>query len=428
MRTLAGDGSSVDTGTPAKLATGAALGGSAALDSSQINEPLNVTAGQSISKADKNRRDRWRRRGESARLLRPLATETPEGHIKPVRPARCGWTLGQEVSIADDRDGKAAGFTGLERCGSIWACPHCSSVIRAGRAEEIEYAVSEHQKTGGDLVFFTGTLRHHQGDILSNTLDFILKAWGNLQRHRRWKKLKKRFEISAYVRAIEVTYGEHGWHPHVHAVFFIDRQLSMDEVSYIRAELFDLWGDLVEKLGGKRPNSKGLDLQKVDKKGKLIARYISKVSGEEKEKTSWSAGAELARGDAKKGREDSLSPFELLDAQPEISESKRSALWREYYLATKGRRAITWSRGLKERYNVEERDDQEILDEMTADDVVWTTAATTFREVRQRDPELLAVALEHAERKRWDKLAEILPLSKTWEDCVESPPPVVARA
>lgn len=40
---------------------------------------------------------------------------------------------------------------------------------------------------------------------------------------------------------------------------------------------------------------------------------------------------------------------------------------------------------------------------MALDKVVWQASVKPFRGVRKRAPELLALALEHAE-KRWDKL------------------------
>ncbi|MGG6494957.1 UNVERIFIED_CONTAM: protein rep, partial [Bacteroidetes bacterium 56_B9] len=100
---------------------------------------------------------------------------------------------------------RPAGYAGVERCSSIWACPHCSAVIRAGRAAEIEHAVKEHQKTAGEVLFFTGTVRHHRGDELGTTLDAVLVGWKKMLQSRGWARLKKVYGLSGYVRAIEVT-------------------------------------------------------------------------------------------------------------------------------------------------------------------------------------------------------------------------------
>lgn len=369
----------------------------AALDSSQIMQPPQVNA-HSV------RRERWRRREASAKFLRPLAQQTETGFAKQVRPAQCSWTLGQSVGIMHDGS-RPAGYTGIERCSSIWACPHCGSVIRAGRALEIQQAVEAHQDAGGDLLFFTGTLRHHQGDDLATTLDAVLEAWRKMVGNRPWKTCKDQLKISGYIRSIEVTYGGHGWHPHAHILLFLDEEISAEKLAEFKTWLFTAWAEAVEKAGGKRPNEQGLDLQRVDKKGKVLAQYISKIQDEKK----WTAGAEMARSDVKNGRGQSITPLQLLDEETNMPATRRGALWREYYLATKGRRAITWSRGLKARYEVGEHTDEEILDESESTTPVWRTSAKSYRAAHKRGAVTLAIALELAENESWTDLEKLLP-------------------
>lgn len=385
-------------------------GGVAALDSSRNDAPALLTGAQKI------RRERWKRRSESAKFLTPLAVET-NGNMRPVRPGRCGWTLGTSVGLMNDKT-RPAGFAGLERCGSIWACPCCSAVIRAGRAIEIETAVQRHQATGGSVVFFTGTQRHHRGDELAHTLDVILSAWSRTLRNKGWRLLKKNFEISGYIRAVEVTGNfdndGHGWHPHLHSLIFIDRELSSDELDALRGKLFAEWTRAVVAVGGKAPTEKGLDMQKVDKDGKVLAQYLGKIQ-DDKEAKKWSAGAEAARFDAKQGHsEGAIMPFELLDENSPLPEQLRANLWREYYTASKGRRAITWSRGLKDRYEVEEKADEEILEEQDSTTLVWRTSAESYRRLRAEGGELPALALELAEAEKWEELAKLLPPDDAW--------------
>lgn len=379
------------------------------LDSSRIMRPPQV-------REHLLRRRRWERRGRSGEFLAPLSTPTSDGHVRPVRPARCGWTIGEGVGIMFDGS-RPAGFSGLERCGSIWACPHCGSIIRSGRAREIEHAVTAHQETGGDLLFFTGTVRHHQGDDLAVTLDAVMSAWRSMTANRRWKRWKETLGIGGYIRSIEVTHGVNGWHPHAHVLLFIDGQVSDEMRAVFEGELFTLWADCVEKAGGKRPTKEGLDLQKVDKDGRVLAQYIGKIQDE---KSAWGVGAEIARGDVKSGRGTSLTPMQLLDDDCPVGESQRAQLWREFYLATKGRRAITWSRGLKARYEVGTRADEDILDEAESTTVVWLTSASAYRALRSRGHSLPAIALELAEAEDWEALKVFLPPAVD----SSSPPPV----
>lgn len=436
MRSITGGGTAVDMGTPAERAeprrtsgaseevASAAPGGvpsageASALDISQIK------FAPSVSPAKMLRRVRWARRHKSAEFLRPLAVEQQSGWWKPVRPARCAWTIGRSVGIMHDGS-RPAGYAGVERCSSIWSCPHCSAVIRAGRAAEIEQAVKAHQKTAGEVLFFTGTVRHHRGDELGTTLDAVLVGWKKMLQSRGWARLKKAYGLSGYVRAIEVTHGTNSWHPHVHGLLFLDEPVPAECWDELRELLFGLWSDSVVRAGAKRPTEKGLDLRRLDGDGRVLSAYLAKVQDEHREKyraSTWGVGAEMSRSDVKSGREGSISPFELLDDDcAGYSEDERSRLWREYYSATKGRRAITWSRGLKKRYDVGERTDEEIQDDAESTILVWRTHADCYREVLRVRPTDLAVALELAEAEAWDELNVILPGRRA--KAKKAPPP-----
>lgn len=422
---LSADGTAVDMGAPDEAAQRAGASerserepsARAALDISQIK------FAQGGRPAKMLRRVRWARRHKSAEFLRPLATEQQSGWWKPVRPARCAWTIGKSVGIMHDGS-RPAGYAGVERCSSIWSCPHCSAVIRAGRAAEIEQAVKAHQKTAGEVLFFTGTVRHHRGDELATTLDAVLIGWKKMLQSRGWARLKKIYGLSGYVRAIEVTHGQNSWHPHVHALLFLDEPVPAEAWDELRGLLFELWSDSVVKAGAKRPTEKGLDLRRLDGNGRILSAYLAKVQDEKKKgrTSTWGVGAEMSRSDVKRGRTGSVSPFEFLDDDLDgYSEDERARLWREYYSATKGRRAITWSRGLKKRYDVGEKTDEQIQDEAESTILVWRTHADCYREVLRVRPVDLARALELAEAEEWDELNGILPGRRA--KAKKAPPP-----
>lgn len=417
MKRVSADGTAVDTGTPAERAEPRRAGEeavSAATSEGVPAERLDISQikfAPPARPAKMLRRVRWARRHKSAEFLRPLATEQQSGWWKPVRPARCAWTIGRSVGIMHDGT-RPAGYAGVERCSSIWACPHCAAVIRAGRAAEVEQAVKAHQKTAGEVLFFTGTVRHHRGDELGTTLDSVLMGWKKMLQSRGWARLKKIYGLSGYVRAIEVTHGENSWHPHAHALLFLDELVPAEAWEELREMLFGLWSDSVVRAGAKRPNEKGLDLRKLDGDGRVLSAYLAKVQDEKKGRTGkgWGVGAEMSRSDVKRGRTGSVSPFEFLDDDLDgYSGDERARLWREYYQATKGRRAITWSRGLKKRYDVGEKSDEEIQKEAESTILVWRTHADVYREVLRVRPTDLAVALELAEAEEWDELNGILP-------------------
>lgn len=412
------DGSASATRTP----QGSALG------TSRIMPPLSTGA------QARDRRERYARRSQSARWLisDAIAAALPEGveeveqgqfvdtatgemhaaqWVRPPRPARCSWRIGDQVGV--HADAAHAHFSGTERCGSIWSCPVCASVIRAERAREITQAVEAHQAQGGSVIFVTLTLRHKIADPLAVTLDTALEGWRVITGHRQWRGvsgMKRRYSISGYVRATEVTHGEeNGWHPHLHSLLFTDRALSDVEVRVLGDELHGLWSAYAQRRTGRTPSrDRGIDAQRVDEDGRVLAQYLGKVQ----DGTRWTASAEMARSDVKTGRGQHLAPFQLLDDDQagRLPVPARRRLWAEYVAATKGRRAVTWSRGLKARYDVGEKSDEDILDDTESAPAVWVVHRAAYDTARRSAGALsLALGLEAASRGDLDGLARILP-------------------
>lgn len=335
--------------------------------------------------------------------------------VRPPRPARCGWRIGGDVSVHSD--GQFAHFSGTERCGSIWACPVCSAVIRAERAREISQAVESHQAAGGSILFVSLTIRHDRDASLKQSMDAVLGSWRKLLQGSAWVGSKSkqgardRYRVLGYIRSTEVTYGSSGWHPHIHALFFTDDKLSDTEVAAFGDELHTRWTRFVQKATGKLPTREhGIDVQRVDEDGQVLGKYLGKVQDEGKSKTEkWDASAELSRADVKRGRGDNFVPFELLDSDHPMPLPQRRRLWVEYYEGTKGRRAITWCRGLKARYEVGEKSDEEIIEETEAAPVQWLADGAAYDRLRRSDPSLLAVVLEAAEIGNWEVVKMLLP-------------------
>lgn len=324
--------------------------------------------------------------------------------LLPPRVARCSWALGHLVTLHGSSESPAH-YSGTERCGSISACPVCGSVIRVERAREISHAVTQHQKNGGFLVFVTLTIRHQIKHDLADSLDAVLGGWSGLLKGKAWGKFKQRHDISGYIRALEVTRGQSGWHPHIHAIFFLDSEPTPASLAEFESKIFARWSALVTRDNGDfAPTAEnGIDCQLVDKSGEVLAKYVSKI--QEEKISSWGVDAELTRGDLKDGRKSSLIPFELID-------TNQTSLWVEYVKATKGRRIITWSRGLKDRFGVNERDEQEILDDAEKSPLAWTTTRHHYESTRKNAPVLLAVALTAISTDNFDLLSQILPGSR----------------
>lgn len=327
-------------------------------------------------------------------------------YITPPRPATCSWTFRSTVSIKTSKNGKAY-YDNVERCSSIWACPVCSELIRSRRAQEITQAVQQHQKNGGQVVFLTLTIRHDRKDALALTLDTVLEGWKKLMGSRKWKNLKQTHAVSGYVRAVETTVGQNGWHPHLHVLLFLENKVSDAELQNLGDGIFDFWGAWCFKKLGKMPTrERGIDLQRVDEDGAVLSRYISKVQTEKTEK--WSVGSELSRADIKRGRVESWTPFQLLTDSTSLMKNTRYVLWNEFVEASKGRRCITWSRGLKERFGIGEiTDEQAIYEAEKEASLSFVARSENYKGIAGK-PEAVMV-LVAAEYDDWDTVQQIMP-------------------
>jgi hypothetical protein len=161
-----------------------------------------------------------------------------------------------------------------------------------------------------------------------------------------WERRRERLGYMGLVRVTEVTFREeNGWHPHAHALLFLDRPIGDGEAGELGSWLLGRWGGVCERRGfGTLSAVHGVDVQVVREAGAL-GQYLTKVEGG----GGWDAGHELARGDSKTGREGSMVPFEMLAEFCETGEARWARLFQEYDRATFGKQAMVWTPGLEKR-------------------------------------------------------------------------------
>lgn len=411
------------------------------------------------------RLQRFTRRTVSSRWLLEDAREE-HGYDDAVRlaarPATCGWAAGEAVGVMRAKAGPAR-FAGVQTCASVWACACCGSRIREHRCGEVQDAAAWWEAQGGQFLFLTLTVRHYAEDSLERTMDALTGAFTATINGAPWKRFTRRHGIRHWIKAQEVTLGwENGWHAHLHVLLFVDlpgaaedaaddaaeawreveeargtracsakvrkaerRDGEWREAARIAAQgigrererelhawLSDRWADMVVRKGGRRPSRRrGVDIRTV-RDGNVVALYVSKLQEGDREKRGWAVGSEMARQDLKKGRLDSLVPLELLDVdgatEDEVERNREH--WIEYVGATKGRRSMTWSRGLKDAAGIAELDDDEVAAEEadeTEDDRVLIIRAADWRTVRDQ-PDVLAQILELVEQDRAEEVARLV--------------------
>jgi hypothetical protein len=210
-------------------------------------------------------------------------------HSSLPRLRLCGRRIAREGPVeVVVRDGTCH-FRNVVRCASVHACPVCAAKIRQQRAVEIEALLDRHSDVGGGAELVTFTVPHHFGQPLAELLAALQVAWDALTKNRAGRQIKARYGFVGFVRALEVTHGPNGWHPHLHVLWLTERPITVDERQALTVELYRAWKVAAVAVGLAAPSRRhGVDVRSA-RRGEGLGRYV--------------VGMELARADLKRGRD-----------------------------------------------------------------------------------------------------------------------------
>ncbi|MEA2213450.1 MAG: hypothetical protein QOF83_3398 [Solirubrobacteraceae bacterium] len=304
------------------------------------------------------------------------------------RVAACG-----RVAVTDDGavylrgrtgDDCKAGFGGLSTCGSVWACPVCSAKVTVQRVAELDKLLKWNAARGGTVALATFTASHHQGQRLMTLMDHMGGAWrymttGRAGKH--WRKLRELLGCDGYVRALETTYrDENGWHVHYHLLLLFTGPVSESSIANFADLLFTRWERALQSQGMTASRRHGVDVrlgQGATQSLEKLGEYMSKLT------------FEAAGGRFKRGRKMSRTAFEILADGLETGLADDLELWLEWERASKGRRQLLYSRGLKARAGIDELTDEEISAAKDEGETLVVLPRKTWREVYPIAVELL---------------------------------------
>lgn len=310
------------------------------------------------------------------------------------RVRKCGrYALDTDKGVSVVQAGDVAHYSGLMLCGSIWSCPVCSAKIRNVRAGEVTRAVEQHTEAGGIAALVTLTVQHGVHHSLRELFGLVADGWRSMNSGREGKERRERYGVVGSIRTLEITHGSAGWHPHLHVLVFLEPGRTSDDVDGLVDELHGRWCELVESRGYVRPALAAQHGVKVERP-RDAAAYVGKVQD--------ASGAspialELTRHDLKQGRRASRTPFTILRDFTETGDMADVVKWWEYEEVTRKRHAITWSKGLRARFDLEDRTDEEIAGEEVGGIVVAVIPHSTWAQVI-RHREAGTRILEAAER------------------------------
>jgi hypothetical protein len=301
---------------------------------------------------------------DAGRVIRRFALQSAARDLLPREAvAKClraghprsDGTWGVDVFYAPAKS--AAHLGGLQLCKSVWLCPVCAAKISERRRVELAGALrtwSEQESTEQRrLLLTTFTLQHNRADELSVIFEGLKRARRLLVSGKAAQAFAASYGIVGMIRSLELTYGENGWHPHLHVLYFFDREVPiLPFESAIKAR----WGQCLESAGRYASWAHGVDVRFSDSD---IADYIAKWGKEPK----WTPAHEMTKGVAKIGRRGGRTALQLLSDYLD-GDAAAGRLWVQYAGALKGERQLFWSRGLRERLGlVAEKTDEEIVEE-----------------------------------------------------------------
>lgn len=320
------------------------------------------------------------------------------------RTAKCKHVNIGQVAVHKSHEHGSAFYGGLMTCGSVWACPVCSAVVQERRRLEIGKAVAWAYETGKQAAMVTLTFPHYK----QNSLDELIKKQADaLSRFRRgnvWTLFRNRVGFAGLIRALELTHGDNGWHPHTHELWFVDGQKNIaDEKAFI----VERWLKCCIKAGlvdaDNAAQIAAFRLHGVDIKDRCDASdYLAKNDAA----SHWGVDRELAKATSKAGKANGLHPFGLL-ALARDGDKVAGAKFVEYAQTMKGKRQLFWSHGLKGLVGVDEVTDEELAAQQEDKaDLLGFVTPQQWRWVRKAG--LRAQLLDAAELSGWGGVQALL--------------------
>jgi hypothetical protein len=297
---------------------------------------------------------------------------------------------------------RSARYKDMVTCGSVWVCPVCSSIVSVRRRDEIVTAVDAAPGQGQMVFLMTLTARHSATTSLRAFYEAMTWAHGRFWSGGDIARIKASFGIDGMISDREVTFSRaNGAHPHIHELVFLRRPvLSEEQIQAIKAEVAESVlhyrssrarerfyeerlvkalqqaqraleevvvkeFDRVFRARWERVAAEaGLDMDKhgfdVSNSTRRVAEYIAKYGHQPK----WRDADELTKWQKKlkHNEHESYTPWQLLELASQGDEWA-AAMFCEYALVYFGKRQVHWSKGLKHRFGLDEKTDEEVVAE-----------------------------------------------------------------
>lgn len=301
-------------------------------------------------------------------------------------------------------------YKNLITCNRVWVCPVCASKITERRRVELARVLGVRDLLvvpdgkGAEkmvlvprfyLALVTFTLSHKAGEKCVDVLARLKLAYKKMWAGRWSVAWQKKHRVIGTLRAIELTHGVAGWHPHIHLLLIRDSANTQGSVAEMDIDLTLRWQETVETIGGMASLEHGVCFSAADEKA---VDYLGKM-GQQVDAAirRWGVVSELTKYPVKHGREASRTMWDLL-ADYVGGDVLAGELWIEAVAALRGTMFLRPSNGLWKALHAPESvgDDEVMAGEVQSpsDAILASLTVDQWRLVviKNRRGELLEVA------------------------------------
>ena len=316
------------------------------------DSPVDFQTGEILGQTPASARaGRWAIKAVANRLLPTSRT----AKCMVLRAPIPGYGLA-DIDVCKGHTHGKAFYHGLMACGSVWTCPVCAAKVSERRRSELKQAIEAGKALGWVPHFVTLTVPHGAGDDVKELLTKLSEALKRLSNgkyaiKRRIEQEKPSEALHGYIRALEVTHGQNGFHPHFHMIAFTSAGVTS---AFMLDAYRAAWQRACRLVGLPIPSdTHGVTVQD----GRFAAEYASK----------WGIEDEMTKGHTKQTRRKGLTPWGMLRAvldgdDVEYPAERAAALFQVYAAAFAGRRQLYWSNGLRAKLALaKELSDEELV-------------------------------------------------------------------
>ncbi len=159
-------------------------------------------------------------------------------------------------AVAVAANNKTARFYGVTHCKSPWCCPVCTSRQMARYAADIAVAIDALKERDEIAAMITLTIPHTRDFTCQESTEILYNSWKDFVVHGNKVLANAKNDIFSNfaaatnhkhrVRVTEYTYGEKGWHPHFHTLFWFPRDKFQSIIDW-QERLETRWLELVKR-------------------------------------------------------------------------------------------------------------------------------------------------------------------------------------